>query len=211
MSQPSTAPSRETRETWIREVWAHNLDAEMETVRTLAEKYKFVAMDSEFPGVIARPVGSFASVAEYNYQTLRANVDLLRLIQLGITFADETGALADDVPTWQFNFRFSLEEDIFAADSIELLQQAGIDFAAHAEKGIDTECVGGRARTSASRPHVRVLSTPRAPSPAPRVFGELLMSSGLVLCDDIRWISFHAGYDFGYLLKLLTNAALPGA
>jgi hypothetical protein len=35
-------------------------------------------------------------------------------------------------------------------------------------------------------------------------FGELLMTSGLVLNDDIKWISFHSGYDFGYLVKLLT-------
>lgn len=35
-------------------------------------------------------------------------------------------------------------------------------------------------------------------------FGELMMTSGLVLMDNVRWISFHSGYDFGYLLKLLT-------
>ncbi len=52
----------------LREVWAHNLDTEMETVRALAERYKFIAMDTEFPGVVARPVGTFSSVSEFNYQ-----------------------------------------------------------------------------------------------------------------------------------------------
>eukprot|EP00607_Mallomonas_marina_P008222 CAMPEP_0182417038 /NCGR_PEP_ID=MMETSP1167-20130531/1468_1 /TAXON_ID=2988 /ORGANISM="Mallomonas Sp, Strain CCMP3275" /LENGTH=169 /DNA_ID=CAMNT_0024590311 /DNA_START=589 /DNA_END=1098 /DNA_ORIENTATION=+ len=33
--------------------------------------------------------------------------------------------------------------------------------------------------------------------------------SGLVLCEDVRWISFHSGYDFGYLMKTLTCQELP--
>lgn len=40
-------------------------------------------------------------------------------------------------------------------------------------------------------------------------FGELLMTSGVVLNDKIKWITFHAGYDYGYLLKILTCAPLP--
>lgn len=27
--------------------------------------------------------------------------------------------------------------------------------------------------------------------------------------DNIKWLSFHSGYDFGYLLKLLTDQHLP--
>ncbi len=30
-----------------------------------------------------------------------------------------------------------------------------------------------------------------------------------MLTDRVKWISFHSGYDFGYLLKLLTCSPLP--
>jgi len=29
------------------------------------------------------------------------------------------------------------------------------------------------------------------------------------LMENVRWLSFHSGYDFGYLLKILTNQNLP--
>lgn len=31
----------------------------------------------------------------------------------------------------------------------------------------------------------------------------------MALLNDVKWISFHSGYDFGYLLKLLTCKPLP--
>ena len=36
-----------------------------------------------------------------------------------------------------------------------------------------------------------------------------MISSGLVLVPNVRWISFHSGYDFGYLLKVLSCKQLP--
>jgi CCR4-NOT transcription complex subunit 7/8 len=164
----------------IRDVWKDNLESEMKLIRQLVQRYPYVAMDTEFPGVVARPVGSFSNSVDFQYQTLRCNVDLLKLIQLGVALADDEGNFPDEVPCWQFHFRFSLADDMYAQDSIDLLQRSGIDFELHETMGVD------------------VLD-----------FGEALMSSGLVLMDEVRWISFHGGYDFGYLLKLLTFAPLP--
>ena len=41
------------------------------------------------------------------------------------------------------------------------------------------------------------------------VFAEKMIASGLVLMDPVKWLSFHSGYDFGYLLNVLTNVNLP--
>jgi len=168
----------------IREVWADNLEEEIELIRDVVDDYPFLAMDTEFPGIVVRPVGIFKSSAEYHYQTLRANVDMLKLIQLGLTFTDEDGNLprfGNDYCVWQFNFReFRLREDMYAHDSVELLKQSGIDFKRNEEQGVDAH-----------------------------QFGEFMMSSGIVLNENVHWITFHSGYDFGYLLKLLTCQALP--
>jgi CCR4-NOT transcription complex subunit 7/8 len=69
---------------------------------------------------------------------------------------------------------------MFAEDSIELLKTSGIDFQKFDELGIDVH-----------------------------YFGELMMMSGLVLNEDVKWVSFHSSYDFGYLLKTLTCRELP--
>lgn len=54
-------------------------------------------------------------------------------------------------------------EDMYAPDSIDLLKNSGIDFKRNEEDGINVD-----------------------------YFGELLITSGLVLFDNVRWISFHS-------------------
>lgn len=68
----------------------------------------YFSQDTEFPGVVARPIGDFRSSADYQYQLLRCNVDLLKIIQVGITFLDDFGQTASPISTWQFNFKFNL-------------------------------------------------------------------------------------------------------
>jgi CCR4-NOT transcription complex subunit 7/8 len=179
----SLLPKSESIE--IREVWEGNVEEEFALICEVIDGFPYVAMDTEFPGVVIRPVGAFKNINEYNYQTLKENVDMLKLIQLGVTLSDGQGNLptcgTDKYCIWQFNFReFNVSEDISAHDSIELLRQCGIDFQKNNEMGIDVNR-----------------------------FGELLMSSGIVLNDDVHWVTFHSGYDFGYLLKLLTRRNLP--
>ena len=57
---------------------------------------------------------------------------------------------------------------MFAQDSIELLQKSGIDFTKHSQHGIEID-----------------------------YFGELLITSGFVLIDEVKWIAFH-GYEFSF-------------
>jgi len=58
--------------------------------------------------VVARPIGEFRTPSDYQYQLVRTNCDMLRLIQLGLTLLDKNGNCPPGITTWQFNFKFSL-------------------------------------------------------------------------------------------------------
>ena len=259
--------------------------------------------DTEFPGVVAKPIGSFKSSSDFHYQTLRCNVDLLKIIQLGLTFSTDEGELAPGVCTYQFNFKFSLAEDIYAQDSIGARTRPGLPPPAApspATPSADDDAlllVGrrsadslghrlppsrGREPGAACHPHCTRSLPPTDPPtlhalltahrrlrpdgghvccasvrPVARAlicaaarplvsqygsdvtyfaellisylhvhtyphvhtylhvqygidvtyFAELLISSGCVLTDEVKWVSFHSGYDFGYLMKILTCSA----
>ncbi|XP_066592899.1 CCR4-NOT transcription complex subunit 7 isoform X4 [Prorops nasuta] len=176
-----TMPSNE--ECGIRDVWGHNLEEEFRTIRQVVQQYQYIAMDTEFPGVVARPIGEFRTSADYQYQLLRCNVDLLRIIQLGLTFLDESGNTpGGSCTTWQFNFKFNLQEDMYAQDSIDMLQNSGIQFKKHEEEGID-----------------------------PLDFAELLMTSNQNLPQEeseffeLLRIYFPTIYDVKYLMKSCKN------
>jgi hypothetical protein len=154
----------------VREVWADNLDAEVALIRTIVGDYHFIAMDTEFPGVVARPVGNFKSSREYHYRALKLNVDMLKLIQLGLTFTDAQGNLPvcnGEHTVWQFNFRgFRLADDVYAQDSIELLKQVGggaCCFSLHwrepAAAAFSRGCVCQPASQPASTPAVKTAAS----------------------------------------------------
>lgn len=174
-------PHSETPNT-IKNVWAYNCEKEfLKIAELLQQGYNYVAMDTEFPGFLYDYNGGEIN-PDIVYSVVKMNVDKLNAIQIGITLADEKGNKPDKVDTWQFNLNFNTDKQHYAQDSINLLKEAGIKFEDLAEHGID---------------HM--------------VFGDYLMSSGLVINSEVRWITFHGCYDFAYLIKLLLNEPLPTA
>ena len=94
----------------------------------------------------------------------------MKLIQVGITLSDENGIYPHGVRTWQFNLRFDLNNDQYSNESIALLTNSGINFEMLENRGI-----------------------------LPEVFGEYMISSGLLLNEEIYWISL------SHLIKSLIN------
>ncbi len=164
----------------IKEVFNDNFEVEIKKISLLIENYPYISMDTEFPGIVYNNNYKPMSGESSSYSNLKTNVDRLKVIQVGITLADEEGNLPPDVCTWQFNFDFNLKKDNYSAESIQLLMNSGINFEALPERGISMDR-----------------------------FGEFFITSGLILNENVNWITFHGSYDFAYLLKIITAQSLP--
>ncbi|KAJ8509816.1 hypothetical protein OPV22_000254 [Ensete ventricosum] len=172
----------------VRPVWAWNLEYEFSIIASLVDRFSYVAFDTEFPGFLySTPRPHHLLPPSQRYALLKANVDEMELVQLGLTLFDAFGHLPDLGTggrvgfVWEFNFReFDVRCDPHAPDSIALLRSSGIDFDRLPLHGIDSG-------------H----------------FAALLYRSGLVahcrFCRPLstRWIAFHSCYDFAYLIKML--------
>ncbi len=79
----------------------------------------FIFKDTEFPGIVVRPLGEFKTTAEYQYQCLKLNVDFLKIIQLGLTFMDSQGKSPPGVCSYQFNFNFNLTYELSISSARE--------------------------------------------------------------------------------------------
>ena len=163
----------------IIEVYEDNFIEEIKNLSSLLDEYNYIGMDTEFPGTVFFVENM---TEDFYYKTLKKNVDKLKLIQLGITLTNEKGEYPNNYPyhTWQFNLEFDKNTELYKANSINLLEECGINFDKLKKKGIKHN-----------------------------LFAQYFMISNLVLNPDIYWVSYQGSYDFGYLLKLLINTDLP--
>ncbi|KAF5738930.1 CCR4-associated factor 1 11 [Tripterygium wilfordii] len=171
-----------TKPVMVKEVWAGNLEFELRQIRQIIPYYPVVTIDTEFPGTIYKADrDKISNNPSYNYAFMKANVDELNIIQLGLTLSDEYGNLPDFGSAcsyiWEFNFcDFDIDQDPHDQDSIELLKRQGINFRRNKEEGVDS-----------------------------MEFSRLLFEYEIVSENlPLAWLTFHGAYDFGFLVKILS-------
>ncbi|KAJ6961597.1 CCR4-associated factor 1 [Populus alba x Populus x berolinensis] len=105
---------------YLREVWADNLVYEFFLIKEAISRFPLVALDTEFPGTIFqlnRDKSSLSHATPYeNYCLMKWNVDLLKIIQLGMTLSDSHGNL----PSFgtEFHYAWSLISGISISSTI---------------------------------------------------------------------------------------------
>ncbi|XP_042423290.1 probable CCR4-associated factor 1 homolog 11 [Zingiber officinale] len=190
----SSAFSTSASRVEVRSVWAHNLDEEFALIRSVVPFHPFVALDTEYPGVVVASKNPYCTLTlSQRYELIRANVEALRIVQVGLTLSDAAGNLPCAIYSdgtcvryvWEFNFRdFDISRDRYAPSSVELLKANGIDFQKNQVWGIDS-CR----------------------------FAQHLATSGLLSFghfSPVSWVTFQGAYDFAFLVKMLTcDCKLP--
>lgn len=193
----------------IREVWANNLETEMEIIRELLPKYPFVAMvrclmihhllrkirilnflDSWLGLLVlsGHSLNSFTRPFDATLICSKLFSSVSRWLMKRETFHRMSAlgsSISNSISSNTFWVCVIFPKNIFSSDtysqeSIDLLTSCGIEFDRFNRDGMDSA-----------------------------QFGELLVTSGLVLMPNVKWITFHSGYDFGYLLKVLMANPLP--
>lgn len=187
------------KEILFRNVWEMNLEEEMEIISSIIDKFSYISVNTEFPGVVARPPNVLSKSKEKQYHMIKTNVDLMNPLQVSLCLATKDGVFVkysditkmlniqseidetkDYIVVWQFHMKYNVQEDVYAKEAIDFLFKSGLKFEEYDKNGIEY-----------------------------KHFGEIMIASGLICNNNITWVSFHGSYDFAYLLKLLTNIPLP--
>ncbi|PKA54562.1 putative CCR4-associated factor 1 like 11 [Apostasia shenzhenica] len=157
---------------FLRRVTRRNFLRELHLISSVLRRLvsPVIFLDTEFPGTIHRPTKHHAALSPAErYALIRANVDDLRPIQVGLTLSD----------TWEFDLcDFDPRRHPHAPESIALLESSGMDFDRLRREGVPSTWL------------------------ARLLFDVGLIGSGL----SATWVAFQGGYDFGFLMKMVTRS-----
>jgi CCR4-NOT transcription complex subunit 7/8 len=122
----------------VRSVWAENFKAESQLLHHVAPRAAQVALNIQYPGCVfvhSDAVNHHDLNAQQRYDVIRANVVLLKPLQVGIAVRTDDGRSY----AWEFNLRgFDVadEEDSRDPKSIAYLAGRGVDFGRLSKDGI---------------------------------------------------------------------------
>ena len=169
----------------VKDVVKSNFYKEFSNIKELATKYNVVSINVESAGTLGRPIGKFKGKRDYVYQTIRVNVDLFNIFKIGISLCDQFGNKPEGViSTWQLHCQVDPETEIVPSEFLEFLDAASTI-----------------PETSASELKHTGINL--------KELAVVLTDSGLLMNNNITWISHSGGYDFAYLLRLVTDKPLP--
>ncbi|XP_021301859.1 probable CCR4-associated factor 1 homolog 9 [Sorghum bicolor] len=192
----------------LQSVTAANFAAELDVIGSLLQNYPYVVVDTEYPGTVHHaPAGRRDSdlSPDERYALVKANVDELPIVQLGITLCDAHGNLPfvpDFDPygyhhtgggygaerAWEVNFSdFDVSRDRHAPQSVAFLRSQGVDFDAARARGVSSASFGAKL--------AEILSTAAAPRSGNGV--------------ELTWVTFGGAYDLAYLVKMLDGGEKP--
>jgi CCR4-NOT transcription complex subunit 7/8 len=181
----------------VTSVTAENFEAELDDMAALLQMYPTVVIDTEYPGTVHRPSAGRRErdvTPGECYALVKANVDELPLVQLGITLCDANGNVPIAVVAadgsacqraWEFTFSdFDPLRDSHAPASVAFLASQGVDFPAARLRGVSSATFASRIAA--------ILAPAR-------------------LRGDLTWVAFGGAYDFAYMVKMLSGGLpLPG-
>ncbi|KAJ8513841.1 hypothetical protein OPV22_004275 [Ensete ventricosum] len=158
-------------------VLTNNIAAQLQLLADHRRSFRYVAVDTEFPGFI-RSTPPYASEEDL-YADVKYNVDSMKLIQLGIALFDENGNTPWQGCCWQFNFSdFDPSVHPSSPKSLELLRRSGHDLERNRREGIDCDKWSNILRNKLFD----------------RRYGSV-------------YVTFHGLYDVAYVIKLVTGGA----
>jgi CCR4-NOT transcription complex subunit 7/8 len=183
------APATVVGRLQIVSVGASNYIEELNRIGFLLQMFPYVAIDTEYPGTLhGAPAGPALTTAARYYAFVKANVDELPALQLGLTLCDEGGKLPEAIDdqggslqlAWEFNFSdFDIARGRHAPESVRFLMSQGFHFDVAREYGVPSAYFADwLAGVLARLPH---------------------------WCQPPTWVAFGGAFDFAYMVKMLSG------